>query len=59
MALYELDDNQVKNTINWLKSITIQADFDGREKFNTELKSILAALSRPIQPTGKIKELIE
>ena len=56
MALCELNETQVKNVVGWLKSLSIQANYEQRQKFDAELNSVLSALNKPIQLTGKPKE---
>ena len=56
MALYELSDNQVKNITNWLKNLSIQANYEQRQQFDKKLNSVFERLNHPIQPAGKPKE---
>lgn len=59
MALYELSDEQNNILKNVLKKISFSGDLEAREKFNFDIRQLLSALEKPIQPAGKKKEIIE
>ena len=55
MALYELNENEVKFLQNMVTNVSFQGKIKDLENDITLGKHILISLQRPIQPTGKPK----